>query len=621
MRITRTLAVLFALLAGSAISGAAHGEAQGSCERGLVCRTVAVPLDYDAPAGPRLLLDVATLPGTREGAFLLLTGGPGQAGIATVGGGEAMRELRRLSGGRTVVSVDQRGTGNTALRCDVPDPTDPLARIDAGSAAGQAALCARGVGPSRVDYTTGDTIEDLEAVRAQLGLERWSVGGISYGTLVASSYARRHPDRVERLLLDSTLRLDGSSAVDLDTFAAARRIVGGLCAGGACPGVGRLATATAQLARRLERRAIPGVLVDSRGRAARHPFGGPREAGALLGALQAGDLSPAARAAFPAGVRAALRGDASLLNRIVADQGSDDDPRTFSIALLLATTCEDTRLPWSGSDAVASRRKLLRAWMDAIPASALAPYGPAAALTSGIAPFCLGWPEVNLWQPPAGGIPESIPTLVLSGADDTRTPTESARSVVAASPGAQLLVVPHRGHSVLLGGERCVQTSVRRFFAQAAVQTRACRALGREIDPYPVPPVRLSELPPAVGYGGRIGRTLTAIVRTLDDIDPSVELWGDDSDTTLRAPGLRSGVALVSLRGQSARVMLRGFSYVPGVTVTGELGRGALRIAGARAARGTLSIESGGVLTGVLDGRRVAVRIVGNGARRVPLPS
>lgn len=46
-------------------------------------------------------------------------------------------------------------------------------------------------------------VEDLEAVRTWLGVSRLTLGGYSWGGLLALLYALAHPDRVERLLLIS----------------------------------------------------------------------------------------------------------------------------------------------------------------------------------------------------------------------------------------------------------------------------------------------------------------------------------------------------------------------------------------------------------------------------------
>jgi len=89
--------------------------------------------------------------------------------------------LARVAG-RTLVVPDPRGTG------DSPDPADPTA-----------------YGPSRL-------ADDLDALRAHLGLERIDLLGHSAGASVCLLYAARHPARVGRLVLVAP----GTSAVGLD---------------------------------------------------------------------------------------------------------------------------------------------------------------------------------------------------------------------------------------------------------------------------------------------------------------------------------------------------------------------------------------------------------------------
>jgi len=54
-------------------------------------------------------------------------------------------------------------------------------------------------------YDTTDYVSDLDELRAHLELERMLLLGHSHGGVVASAYAAAHPDRVERLVLASTL--------------------------------------------------------------------------------------------------------------------------------------------------------------------------------------------------------------------------------------------------------------------------------------------------------------------------------------------------------------------------------------------------------------------------------
>ena len=64
----------------------------------------------------------------------------------------------------------------------------------------------RGCGRSRPnasldDNTTWTLIEDIERLRMQLGVEKWTVFGGSWGSTLALAYAITHPKRVEALVL------------------------------------------------------------------------------------------------------------------------------------------------------------------------------------------------------------------------------------------------------------------------------------------------------------------------------------------------------------------------------------------------------------------------------------
>jgi proline iminopeptidase len=78
----------------------------------------------------------------------------------------------------------------------------------------------RGCGASRPhaelrENTTWDLVNDIEALRAHLGLERWLVFGGSWGSTLALAYAQRHPERVTALVLRGIFLLRRS---ELDWF-------------------------------------------------------------------------------------------------------------------------------------------------------------------------------------------------------------------------------------------------------------------------------------------------------------------------------------------------------------------------------------------------------------------
>ncbi len=72
----------------------------------------------------------------------------------------------------------------------------------------------RGTGKSvmkKVDSTTINMalmISDIESIRVQLGYEKWSILGHSFGGMLASAYATVRPDRIDKLILSSSGGID-----------------------------------------------------------------------------------------------------------------------------------------------------------------------------------------------------------------------------------------------------------------------------------------------------------------------------------------------------------------------------------------------------------------------------
>lgn len=66
--------------------------------------------------------------------------------------------------------------------------------------------CGRSLPPARGDTaalsvnTTAHLIADIEALRAHLGIRRWLVNGVSWGTTLALAYAQAHPRAVSELV-------------------------------------------------------------------------------------------------------------------------------------------------------------------------------------------------------------------------------------------------------------------------------------------------------------------------------------------------------------------------------------------------------------------------------------
>ena len=97
-------------------------------------------------------------------AVVVLHGGPG---------GGCSPAMRRYFDARAyrVVLFDQRGCGRS----------QPHASVEAN--------------------TTWHLVADIERIRTDLGIDRWTVFGGSWGATLALIYAQTHPDAVARLIL------------------------------------------------------------------------------------------------------------------------------------------------------------------------------------------------------------------------------------------------------------------------------------------------------------------------------------------------------------------------------------------------------------------------------------
>ena len=172
------------------------------------CGKLTVPENPAAPDGRTVELFVArvgALSATpKPDPLLLIAGGPGQSTVdfyLQLRG--AFEQARR---DRDIVLVDQRGTGRSAagFTCKTPDD---LALDTAGPDALKRVIddCQAALTHDPKYYTTSVAVQDLDRVRAALGVERWNLYGVSYGTRVAEHYLRRFPGRVRATVLDGVV--------------------------------------------------------------------------------------------------------------------------------------------------------------------------------------------------------------------------------------------------------------------------------------------------------------------------------------------------------------------------------------------------------------------------------
>jgi pimeloyl-ACP methyl ester carboxylesterase len=166
----------------------------------VVCGYLFVPEDRSQPDARTISLAVAVMfpdgdSDDENEALVYLAGGPG---------GNAVAELEDWIGApyldeRTLVLFDQRGTGYSepSLNCpefDAEDVNFPLED------------CRDRLEDSGIDlnmYNSRESAADVADLRVALGYDEWALYGISYGTRLALTVMRDHPEGINAVILDA----------------------------------------------------------------------------------------------------------------------------------------------------------------------------------------------------------------------------------------------------------------------------------------------------------------------------------------------------------------------------------------------------------------------------------
>lgn len=185
----------------------------------LQCASLKVPLDHDRPGGRQISLALTRVPHTAassQGPLLVNPGGPGGSG-RTLAGYVASALPKDVAAQYDVIGFDPRGVGKSepVLDCATghfsPVRPDSVPRDAATERANleRVRSFAESCGTRHADVLpyvgTVSAARDIEAVRIALGAERISYFGYSYGTYLGAVYAKLHPGRVHRLVLDSVV--------------------------------------------------------------------------------------------------------------------------------------------------------------------------------------------------------------------------------------------------------------------------------------------------------------------------------------------------------------------------------------------------------------------------------
>ena len=449
--------VLWLLVLASAGAGATAAAQAANTEptpcrlRGIeyqaLCGSTQRPLDPAHPQATQIAVHYAVLPALARSKqpdpIFFFAGGPGQSAIDIAPAVAAM--LSRFSNRRDIVVIDQRGTGRSApLMCDEDDPALPLAELfSLERHRERLAVClvklkALPYGDLRF-FTTTLAMQDADAVRAALGVQRINIIGGSYGTRAVLEYQRQFPERVRRAVIDgvappdmvlpAAFSTDNQTALDA-LFAACAEEAG--CVVREPRLRERWQALLASLPRTIE---------------LRHPLTDRKERlsltrDMLLGMVRGPLYAPALAAALPAALGEATRGRFDSLAGLAQAFGGRRGLRMAAGMHFSVVCAEDFPRLAQAAD---------RPGAD-FGDSFLALYRD----------VCAQWPRGEV--PPAFYMlpPAPAATLVLSGGLDPVTPPRHGERVAKAlGANARHVVVANAGHGVMTIG--CMRDVLFRF--------------------------------------------------------------------------------------------------------------------------------------------------------------
>lgn len=172
------------------------------------CGILLRPLNPADDNSPMIDLHVAIVPALslepEPDPFVPIAGGPGQASTQFYASQAAAFE--RIRRKRDIVLIDQRGTGDSAaLGCPLGDDPQALIEYSEEETLRLTRECLEQLPYDPRYFTTSVAVQDLEALRQELGYAQFNLYGVSYGSRVAQHFARRYPASTRSVILDGVV--------------------------------------------------------------------------------------------------------------------------------------------------------------------------------------------------------------------------------------------------------------------------------------------------------------------------------------------------------------------------------------------------------------------------------
>lgn len=472
------------------------------------CALMRVPLDYANPSSAELQIEVlkvaAEQPAQKLGAIVLNPGGPGIDGLDTAaalslnlaqaGADEAGALLREMSSRYDLVAFSPRGTGHhSPLNCQlseaqlpdedlIVDPSPENVRKIQHNARVLAEGCA--ATPISKHIHTDATARDIDLLRGLLGEEKLNYIGYSYGTWLGSWYAGLFPERVGRMLLDSSVDITGS-VEDMATAQppAEQRLVNEVLLPHVARHPDRFGQGTDVTALRNRLQAVSvklkKVLIESLNYTESDSLND--DAFALVSALGLQELLTQNPQASELDLKAQIAMNPLFrIRQVAAHAGLLSEALFFTEAgpelvradfVYWSVRCNDSGTMGSlGSDQYWS--------VLAKDFAALSPFSQE--------PYaynpCLYWSGAQRKQPAIAEVRKAGDLLMLQSRYDTATPVEGALRTLYALPNARMIVVENEyQHLVFPYGTACVDKQVANYFLHGQLPERLSSCAGKPL--------------------------------------------------------------------------------------------------------------------------------------------
>lgn len=419
---------------------------------GIRCGQLVVPEQRRESNARVIRLFVTRLPsrtrGTSLSPVLVLQGGPGDTPDLASFVDHPLRD------GHEVVILDQRGTGRSepSLACpelaratydslgEDPDRASTSAGIVRAARACHDRLVEQGI--DLAAYNTAENAHDVADLRRALGIEQWNLAGNSYGSRLALTVLRDHPEGVRAVALSGAYPPDQNTFTDIGdaTADAFDRMF-------AAHGPALRATFVS-LVRRLERSPVRATATTAAGRKLTILFDGDN----LITLVRQAFYSTNTIASLPVLIDGLAGGDGfDAVAQIVAQQAPGEvDADQVSMGMFYSVECQEDfpRLDLRVARASATR------------------YPSLAAVTPLGFPYrqiCAIWDVGSQPDSTRRPVESDVPVAMFTGALDPATPPAWARAAATHLTRAYVFVLDGYGHDTT--ALACPRAARNAFFA------------------------------------------------------------------------------------------------------------------------------------------------------------